>query len=96
MPPTTRCRLCRRPIIFGLVIASKRRMPLDVDRYEPDDETANVAVSSDHLGSVFARVVSKAEPLRATERRAMPHFATCPALLEKRERRQHAAAQAAP
>jgi hypothetical protein len=86
--PTTRCRLCSQPILFGLVVASKRRLPIDPTRYADDDERANVAVAGDHLGSTYVRVISKAEPLRANERRAMPHFATCPALLAQRERRR--------
>lgn len=76
---TTRCRHCGRPIAFGLIITSKRRIPLDPGTHDVTDRDANVAVTSDHLGSIFARVLSATDPIRPGERRAMPHFASCPA-----------------
>jgi hypothetical protein len=74
---TARCRYCGQEIIFALVIKSKRRIPIDPTPYPADYADANVAVSRDHLGSVFARVLSRGETPRPSERRAMPHFATC-------------------
>jgi hypothetical protein len=78
------CSLCHRDIIWALTVmlpggGGRKRMPLDPAQVGDDDEYANVAVHRDHLGSVFARVLSADDPtLRPGERRAVPHFATCP------------------
>ena len=80
------CNRCQADIVWALTViqpgakgGGRKRMPLDPGR-APDDSTyANVAVSRDHLGSLYARVLSKAEPdLREGEHKAVPHFATCP------------------
>jgi hypothetical protein len=83
---TTTCRRCGRPIVLALIVGSQKRMPIDPAPRPDDDEYANIAVSGDHLGSVYARVISKAEPYRVTERRHTTHFATCPVLLRRRRR----------
>lgn len=60
-------------------VGGRKRMPLDMDRYDPQDERANVAVVPHHTGP-YCRVITAAEPLRDGEKRRMPHFATCPVL----------------
>ncbi len=71
------CELCGRDIVWAVTPAGKR-MPLDPERLDEDDARGNVGVRRDHHGRVLARVLSAAEPLRAGEWRAVPHFATCP------------------
>lgn len=74
--------ICRRPgcgadILWALTIPRHKRMPIDPAVLADDDVRGNVAVWRDHLGSLYCRVVSRDEPLRAGERRAVPHWATC-------------------
>ena len=71
------CTRCDQEIIFGWVVTSGKKMPLDPARYEAGDEAANVAVSRDHLGRVRVRPLKKGEQPWANEWRGMPHFATC-------------------
>jgi hypothetical protein len=85
---TRRCRLCGQPIYLAVIKSSGRRIPIDPVRADDDDTRANVAVEGDHLGSVFARVLSAAEPLRAHERRHHTHFATCPRQMDVARRRR--------
>lgn len=70
------CRDCQADIIWGRTTAGKM-MPLDPERLDRDDESANVAVCRDHLGRVLARVLTADEQPLPHEWRAMPHFATC-------------------
>lgn len=72
------CRNCGAAIEWA-VTEDRKRMPLDVARYADDDETANVAVRTDHTGRLWARVLRKDRPLAGFEHRRMPHFATCTA-----------------
>jgi hypothetical protein len=76
LPATTRCR-CGTYIAFALM-PSGRRMPIDVTRAPANDTYASVAVHGDHHGSLYGRVVTADQPLRAGERRHTTHYATCP------------------
>lgn len=67
------CRQCERDIIFA-VTAGGKRMPLD-PAPSPD---GNVAVYRDHLGRLNARVLVRGVEPEPYEKRAMPHFASCP------------------
>lgn len=71
------CELCGRDIVWA-VTPARKRMPLDPERLAEGDARGNVGVHRDHHGTVLARVLSAAEPIRAGEWRAVPHFATCP------------------
>lgn len=73
------CRACGADIMLIQTIPAHRWMVIDPVWLDDDDERGNVAVRRDHLGSLYCRVVSRAEPLRPGERRAVPHFATCAA-----------------
>lgn len=86
------CELCGADIVWAVTPAGKR-MPLDPARLEEDDARGNVAVRRDHHGTVQARVLSAAEPIRAGEWRAVPHFATCPRY-ERRAKRGKGPARA--
>lgn len=72
------CRHCDADVIWAWTEAGQR-MPLDEARYPRDDETANVAVRTDHTGRIWARVLRADRPLAPFEHRGMPHFATCKA-----------------
>lgn len=87
MPASCRCRFCGKPIVMGRVIRTGKRIPLDPLRASDDDPAANAAVSTDHLGSVYVRLVSRTDPLREPERRFHTHFETCTARVAARRRR---------
>lgn len=78
------CDMCARDIAWARTPAGKA-MPIDPGRWPDDDARANLGVSRDHHGRILARVLSAADPLRANEHRGMPHFATCPHLLQARK-----------
>lgn len=64
-----------------------RMMPVDPDPYEGTDEAANLALYRGVDGGLRARVLTKdGEGLRPFERRGLPHFASCPALLAQRNK----------
>lgn len=73
-----RCRWCGADILWATTVPGHRAMPIDPAVCRERDEYANVAVWRDHLQSVYCRVLSRDEPLRHGERRAVTHFATCP------------------
>jgi hypothetical protein len=77
LPATGECDWCGAEIAWAMTRTGHRRMPLDPTRYADDEARANVLVSGDHLGSIYARVESAAEPRRPEESRYLPHFATC-------------------
>lgn len=83
--PPDQCPKCHGEVIWGITETGKR-MPLDPPTYPRDDETATAAVFTDHLRRVRVRILRHDRPLEGYERRAMPHFATCPV-----ERAQRAA-----
>jgi hypothetical protein len=71
------CQACGEDVIWALTLPGRNRMPVDPDRYQPEDARANLIVSRDHLGSIIVRVAREdVEPLPG-QWRAMPHFATC-------------------
>ncbi|MCU1679239.1 MAG: hypothetical protein JWM93_3997 [Frankiales bacterium] len=85
MTGTCRAPACRAEIVFAKTAMGKN-MPLNPERYDADDETANVAVYRDHTGQLVARVLRKGEQPERYEWRAMPHFATCVAMLAQRDK----------
>ncbi len=90
-PPNT-CRGCGAEILWA-VTENGRRMPVDPARYPREDETANLALYTDHLRRLRVRVLRGDRPLAGFEHRGMPHAATCPA--EAAARAAKAAARAA-
>lgn len=79
-----KCRECSAPITWATT-AQGNQMPLDPG----PDPTGNVAYYRSQ-GAIFARVVTKDQPIQEHETPGMPHFATCPPRL-----RREAAAKAA-
>lgn len=80
----SQCRECEGDIVWARTLPNRAMMPLNPERRPRNDETANVAVHRDHLGSVYARVLKAGEQLETFEWRAVAHFATCPARAAKR------------
>lgn len=78
MPGPATCRSCHAEIAWAKVKASGKSMPVDFKRYDQDDATANVAVSRDSRGVLYARVLRDGEKPDVDERRTTSHFATCP------------------
>jgi hypothetical protein len=72
------CASCGSPVMWARTIPGKQMMPLDPKPYPDDDERATAARIPHHAGD-YVRIVTAAEPLGPSERRYMPHFATCPA-----------------
>lgn len=77
-------RGCGRDILFARTIPGQKLMPIDPGVAPDDEEYANLAVRKDHLGSLYVRVLAKGEVPMVTERRGVPHFATCPARQKKK------------
>jgi len=85
------CQACRAAIVLARVWRLEdtpvRRpptwIPLDAIPLENDD--GNVAWRRSPAGGLLARVLRKDETPMADERKAMPHFATCPAAKARRE-----------
>lgn len=73
--------------MWGLTLPGRKRMPLDPERHDVDDQAANVGVRRDHLGSLLVRVLKLGDVLEGNEWRAVPHFATCPPLVAARDAR---------
>ncbi|GAA4358507.1 hypothetical protein [Angustibacter luteus] len=78
------CQACGADVIWALTLPGRNRMPVDPDRYEPDDGRANLQIGRDHNGSVFARVVTEDVEILPGQWRGMPHFATCKAAAGRR------------
>lgn len=75
-----KCRICGTPIMWARTLASEsgaggKAMPIDP---EPNPE-GNVAVRQTGPGRYVARVLKDGESHDTySEKRHMPHFATCP------------------
>lgn len=67
------CSSCKADIMWARTSHGKR-MPIDP---EPRPE-GNLAVYRDHMGQIRARTLGEGQEPETYERRAMPHFATCP------------------
>ena len=68
-----RCRGCSRPVRWATTQA-ERQMPLDP---EPD-QNGNVVARLGDSQTWYARIPTTESPQAPTERRFMPHVATCP------------------
>lgn len=68
-----RCRGCRRPVRWATTQA-ERQMPLDP---EPNPD-GNVVARLGDGQTWYARIPTADRPQSPTERRFMPHVATCP------------------
>lgn len=68
-----RCRGCGRPVRWATTQA-ERQMPLDP---EPD-QNGNVVARLGDSQTWYARIPTTDRPQAPTERRFMPHVATCP------------------
>jgi len=84
------CEACGADIIWALTIPGRKRMPVDPDRYDADDDRANLVVNRDHLGSVIVRAITADVEIVPPQWRAMPHFATCTARRSSSDEALHA------
>lgn len=73
------CQECGADIIWALTMPGRNRMPVDPERYAPEDTRANLVAGRDHLGSLIVRTVTSDVEVMSNQWRAMPHFATCAA-----------------
>lgn len=85
------CQGCRQAVVLARVWRLEdtpvRRPPtwLPLDAVPLENDAGNVAWRRTPAGGLFARVLRKDEQPMADERRAMPHFATCPQAKARRE-----------
>lgn len=78
------CKECGAAVMWARTIPGKQMMPVDPRPYPDDDTSATLARQPSAAGD-YVRTITAAEPLiPGSERRYMPHFATCTARTRER------------